>query len=203
MAHYKGPKARINRRLGVNVYDSAGAIRAARKRPTAPGEHPWRKRAPSPYGLALINKQIVKHYYGLHERQLRRFFDIARRSHGNIGSNLLSLCERRLDNMLWRAGLVRTRAQARQALAHGHVTVNGRTCKTPSQLARVGDVLEIRDRKNLRELYAKLAEERVRERDDCAVLDPETLRITVERLPGRDEVTVDVDIDKVIELLSR
>ena len=179
MAHYKGPKARINRRLGVNVYDSAGAIRAARKRPTAPGEHPWRKRAPSPYGLALINKQIVKHYYGLHERQLRRFFDIARRSHGNIGSNLLSLCERRLDNMLWRAGLVRTRAQARQALAHGHVTVNGRTCKTPSQLARV------------------------RERDDCAVLDPEALRITVERLPGRDEVTVDVDIDKVIELLSR
>ena len=203
MGHYTGPKAKINRRLGVNVYDSGGAIRAARKRPTPPGEHPWRNRKPSAYGLALMNKQVLKHYYGLSERQLWRFFQVARRQRGNVGSSLLEVCERRLDNLVRRAGLARTRSQARQGVAHGHFTVNGKIARTASQLLKAGDVVAVRGRANLREFYKNLAEDSAKDRDSCAVLDQGALTFAVQALPKASEVTLDVNIDKVVVLLSR
>ena len=99
MAHYTGPKARVNRRLGAMIYESAGATRASKRREQPPGMN-TRPRRPSNYGLALMEKQKIKHYYGMGERQLRRYFDKASRGKGNTGQLLLILCERRLDNVV-------------------------------------------------------------------------------------------------------
>ncbi len=101
MGHYTGPKARINRRLGTLIYESSGAARAMDRRDNPPGMH-TRQRRPSNYGLALMEKQKIKHYYGLGERQLRRYFDSVSRGKGNAGEMLLIMCERRLDNVVRR-----------------------------------------------------------------------------------------------------
>ena len=101
MARYTGPKARINRRLGSMIYEGSGATRAAGRRDTPPGMH-TRGRRPSNYGLALMEKKKVKHYYGLGERQLRRYFENVSRKKGNTGELLLLVCEQRLDNVIRR-----------------------------------------------------------------------------------------------------
>src|SRR5581483_12083938 len=110
MARYTGPKARVNRALGTLIYENAGSARALERRNQPPGMH-YRRRKPSGYGLALNEKKKIKHYYGLGEKQLRRFFDIARRQPGNTGEALRILCERRLDNVIRPAGFAATRPQ--------------------------------------------------------------------------------------------
>ena len=116
MGHYTGPKGRINRRLGAMVFESSGALRAAERRDFPPGMSQRRRKA-SNYALALAEKQKIKYFYGLRERQLRRYFDKARHMKGNTGEQLLILCERRLDNVIRRAGFTLTRPQARQGAA--------------------------------------------------------------------------------------
>ena len=111
MARYTGPKTRINRRLGAQIYESSGALRAMERRDTPPGMH-TRPRRTSNYGLALREKQKIKHYYGMGERQLRRYFDKASHMKGNTGEQLLVLCERRLDNVFWKAGFAPTPVQS-------------------------------------------------------------------------------------------
>ncbi|MEZ6187372.1 MAG: 30S ribosomal protein S4 [Planctomycetota bacterium] len=203
MAHYTGPKARINRRLGIDVYDSSGAVRASRRRPFKPGMHPWRRRKLTPYGLALMEKQTVRHYYGLSEKQLRRFFAKSSRKKGNKGENLLLMCERRMDNVLWRAGFAKTRAQARQAVAHGHFMVNGVRCKVPSRIVRAEDVIAVRGRDNLKTHYTKLLEEIDRDIAEFLAIDKDALTIKITRLPVADEISLPVDINQVVEFLSR
>ncbi len=115
MARYAGPKARINRRFGALLFENAGATRAYERRETPPGMHQKRQRG-SNYGVALAEKQKIKYYYGLGERQLRRYFASAVRKKGNTGETLLLMCERRLDNVVRRAGFTKTRPQSRQGL---------------------------------------------------------------------------------------
>ena len=122
MARYHGPKARVNRRLGMLIYEGSGSARAFERRDSPPGMH-TRGRRPSNYGMALMEKQKIKHYYGLGERQLRRYFNNVSHKKGNTGEMLLILCERRLDNVIRRAGLAKTRPQARQGIVHGHFQV--------------------------------------------------------------------------------
>ncbi|MGE0712713.1 MAG: 30S ribosomal protein S4 [Planctomycetota bacterium] len=203
MAHYTGPKARINRRLGVDVYDSNGATKAARLRPFKPGMHPWRRRKLTPFGQALIEKQALRHYYGLSERQLRRFFDRAKHMPGDNGANLLGLCERRLDNVVWRAGFCRTRSQARQSVAHGHFLVNGKRCKSPSALVRAEDIVTVRDREQLKGIYTKRIEENDRQVADFIAVQKDELSLKVLRNPDREDSALPVDINQVVELLTR
>ncbi len=203
MAHYIGPKARINRRLGVDVYDSSGASRAARLRPFKPGMHPWRRRKLTPYGQALIEKQALRHYYGMNERQLRRFFNKAKGMPGNNGANLLALCERRLDNIIWRAGFCNTRSQARQAVAHGHFLINGKRCKAPSAMLRAEDEVVVRDRENLKKIYAERIEANDRAVADFLAVQTDELKFKVLRLPDREDSTLPVDINQVVEFLTR
>ena len=158
MARYHAAKARINRRLVSMVYESAGAVRAAGRREHPPGMR-TRLRRPSNYGQALLEKQKIKHYYGLGERQLRRFFDKAGQMKGNTGEQLLLMCERRLDNVVRRAGFTRTRPQARQGIVHGHFQVNGVKVTSPSYLLRPGDVITVRPRPNLQIFYRSQLEE--------------------------------------------
>lgn len=203
MGHYVGPKARINRRLGLEIYDSNGALRASHRRAMPPGMQPQRRRRPSDYARALMEKQKIRHYYGLSQRQLNRFFEIAKKTKGNTGANLLLLCERRLDNVVWRAGLVRTRAQARQTVAHGHLTVNGRKTDVPSFLVSIGDTIQVRPRENLQKLYKGLVEEISRPEAGYLAIEPGQLLAKVARLPDSDDVGLPVNINLVVEMLSR
>ena len=202
MAHYTGPKARVNRRLSVMVYESAGAIRAMERRETPPGMHP-RGRRTSNYGTALSEKQKIKHYYGLGERQLRRYFDSASRGKGNTGADLLIMCERRLDNVVRRAGFTKTRPQARQGIVHGHFRVNGIKVTKPSYQLRAGDVVELRGRENLKNLYRGVIANNSPQPLDWLALDSEGLKLTVLSLPTANDISLPVNANIVVEFLSR
>ena len=184
------------------VYENAGAIRAMERRDNPPGMH-TRGRRPSNYGLALAEKQKIKHYYGLGERQLRRYFEMASRRTGNTGEHLLVLCERRLDNVIRRAGFAKTRPQARQGIAHGHFQVNGIKVTKPSYVIRPGDVITVRPRANIQNMYRAMSEDSGTEPIDWVSFDRETLRATVQGNPGPADVSLPVDVNMVVEFLSR
>jgi small subunit ribosomal protein S4 len=203
MGHYIGPKARINRRLGLDVYDSSGAVRASHRRPQPPGRPPARRRRPTDYARALAEKQKIRHHYGMTQRQLKRFFDLAKRLGGNKGDNLLLLCERRLDNIVWKGGFAKTRVQARQSVAHGHFLVNGRRTSVPSYIVREGDTIQVRKRENLRKIYGSRTEGSDRVEAGFLAVDPKELVIKMVRLPDKDEIGLPVDIQVVVEFLSR
>ena len=203
MARYTGPKARVNRRLGMLIYESGGAVRAMERRDNPPGMH-TRPRRTSNYGMALREKQKIKHYYGLGEQQLRRYFDITSRKTGDTGVELLLLCERRLDNVIRRAGFTRTRPQARQGVVHGHFQVNGIKVTKPSYILRPGDVVTVRRRENLLGVYRGLADtNNSTQAMDWVTFDSDTLRATVQGLPGKSDISLPVDANMVVEFLSR
>ena len=202
MGRYTRPKARINRRLGALLYESSGARRAWERRESPPGMHTRGKR-PSNYGLALMEKQKVKHYYGLGERQLRRYFDIAKRKKGNTGQTLLILCEQRLDNVVRRAGFTKTRPQSRQGIVHGHFQVNGIKVTKPSYQLRPGDVITVRSRDNLLNFYRDLSEQNSADPLDWVTFDAETLRATVQGNPAASDISLPVDVNMVVEFMSR
>lgn len=202
MSRYTGPKARINRRLGGLIYESAGATRAHSRRETPPGMH-TRPRRPSNYGMALMEKQKIKHYYGVGERQLRRYFSSVSRKKGNTGEMLLLTCEQRLDNVVRRSGFTKTRPQARQGITHGHFQVNGIKVTKPSYQVRPGDVITIRPRANVQNMYRGISTERSGEAPDWITFDAETLRATVQGSPGASDISLPVDVNVVVEFLSR
>src|SRR6056297_166121 len=202
MSRYTGPKARINRRLNALIYETAGASRALDRRPSPPGMH-TRGRRPSNYGLALMEKQKIKHYYGLGERQLRRYFEAVSRKPGNTGELLLLMCERRLDNVVRRCGFSKTRPQARQGVAHGHFRVNGVKVTVPSYLLRPGDVIEVRGRENLKNVYRGVIANATPDPLDWVTFDTENLKATVLGLPGPSDISLPVDANSVVEFLSR
>jgi small subunit ribosomal protein S4 len=202
MGHYIGPKARINRRLG-EIYDSSGAQKASHRRIFPPGQHGQRRRRTSDYGRALMEKQKICHYYGVSQRQLKRFFQLAKRMPGNTGDNLLLLCERRLDSVLWKAGFAKTRSQARQSVAHGHVLVNGRKTSVPSFLVSAEDVVQVRKRDSLQKVYAARVEEVDRPQPGFLAVEKKDLIIKVIRLPDNDDVGLPVNVSQVVEFLAR
>jgi len=202
MARYHGPKARVNRRLGALIYENAGAMRASDRRTNPPGMH-TRPRRPSNYGQALIEKQKIKHYYGILEAQLRRYFVKAKHAKGNTGEELLLICEHRLDNLVRRAGFTKTRPQARQGIVHGHFRVNGVKVNKPSYLLRPGDVIAVRHRQNLVNLYRSNMEEVGAEPLDWLTADPETLSATMIGQPGPEDISLPVDVNMVVEFMSR
>lgn len=202
MGRYTGPKARINRRLGFQVFENAGAIRAFERKEYPPGMA-QRRRKTSIYGLALLEKQKIKYYYGLREKHLRKYFDKARHIKGNTGENLLILCERRLDNVVRRAGFTLTRPQARQGVVHGHFLVNGRRVDRPSFLVKPGDVVTVKNRPNLKKLYQELGTQGSDQGCSWINFDSGELKAVVISLPTFDDISLPVDVGQVVALLSR
>lgn len=202
MGRYTGPKARVNRRLGFQVFESAGAIRALERKPNPPGMA-TRRGKPSIYGQALAEKQKIKYYYGLREQQLRKYFATAKRLKGNTGAHLMVLCERRLDNVVRRAGLALTRPQARQGIVHGHFQVNGRTVRRPSIQVRAGDVITVRNRPNLRKHYEEVAAVGGSAGASWISFDAGELKAIVTSLPTIDDVSLPVDVGQVVAFMSR
>jgi small subunit ribosomal protein S4 len=166
--------------------------------------HQWKRGKASAYGVRLREKQKLKRYYGVLERQFRRLFQIAERTPGNTGDALLSLLERRLDNVVCRLGLARSRAQARQLIRHGHVLVNRRRVDIPSYLIRIGDTISIKNRpKSLNMVKTRLAEVTPSLPDflELTSTDPPEGRIV--RLPGGSDVSIPVQVQLIVEMLSK
>jgi small subunit ribosomal protein S4 len=203
MARYHGPKARINRRLATLIYETAGAARALERRDNPPGMH-VKGRKLSNWGLASQEKQKIKHYYGLLEKQLRRYYDLVSAKKGNTGEQILAMCERRLDNVVRRAGLTKTRPQARQGIVHGHFYVNGIKVTSPSYQLRPGDVITIRPKEQIYNLYKGVVSEGgSNQTPDWITVDTETLRATMTGLPGPSDFSLPVDVNIVVEFLAR
>lgn len=206
MARYRGPVGKVSRRLGVGITEKGQRILS--KRPYPPGQHGpgARRRQVSDYGLQLTEKQKARHIYGVLERQFRRLFEQAARRTGVTGEYLLSLLERRLDNTVYRLGLATTRAQARQLVCHGHITVNGRKTNIPSFTVRVGHVIAVR-KESLKRMYfrnlidsGELHQHRV---PDWLHLDTNELLGKVVALPRREDAEPDINEQLIVEFYSR
>ena len=177
---------------------------AVERRESAPGMHSFRRGKLTEYGVHLREKQKVKHYYGVLERQFRKYFAAAERGKSNTGESLMVLLERRLDNVVARLGFGHSRAQARQVIRHGHITVNGRRCDIPSYLVRPGDVIRVKNRnKSLQLVQARLAET-VREVPDyLSRVDGQIPEGHVLRMPEAADVSIPVQTQLIVELCSK
>lgn len=177
---------------------------AFERRDSPPGMQQGRRGKPTDYAIQLREKQKVKHYYGVLERQFRRYFAKAERSKGNTGDTLMSLLERRLDNVVHRLGFGLSRAQARQMVQHGHITVNGRTVNIPSYEVRPGDVIRAKNKpKSLGYVRQALGEAPREVPDYLSVSADGVPEGIVGRLPGPDDVSIPVQTQLIVELCSR
>jgi small subunit ribosomal protein S4 len=174
------------------------------RRDSPPGQQQARRGKLTDYGVHLREKQKVKHYYGVLERQFRRYFERAERTKGNTGDVLMSLLERRLDNVVHRMGFALSRSAGKQLISHGHVTVNGTRVNVPSYLVRVGDVIRIKNRsKSLDLAKGHMAENPRQAPDFLSVTGAEVPEGVVGRLPGADDVSIPVQTQLIVELCSR
>ncbi len=208
MARYTGPKCKLCRRAGEQLYLRGARCYSAKcaiaKRPVPPGQQKFkRRRRPTEYGVRLREKQKVKRHYGVLERQFRRYFEEADRLPGNTGENLLILLERRLDNVVARAGFAFGPAHARQVVVHGHITVNGRKLDIPSYQVQVGDVIGVRDRDKSKKLVKEALESVPSSPPSWIQVDSEALTARVVNLPTRDEVPIPVNEQLIVEFCSR
>jgi small subunit ribosomal protein S4 len=173
-------------------------------RSAPPGVHNWRKGRTSEYGLRLREKQKVKRYYGVFERQFMRYFAMAVKGKGNTGATLLSLLERRLDNVIWKMGFAPSHAAAREWIVQGNFRVNGRRVSIPSYSCRVGDAISVKDtdraRKLIRTHLEELGEPHVQNWLKVEVPKLEGQVITV---PTREDVQIPVEENLIVELCSR
>jgi small subunit ribosomal protein S4 len=204
MSRYTGPKARVSRRLGVNIWGTQGENRALDRRPYPPGEHGRsRRRNPSEYLLQLQEKQKARFTYGLNERQFRKLYEEANKTKGVTGEQMLQLLERRLDNIVYRAGWASTRPQARQFVGHGHVDVNGKRVDIPSYRVRKGDVVTLRGK--TREMIVVQWNRDVLDRTPPPWLDrgDEGWSVTVREYPLREHIDVPVREQLIVELYSK
>lgn len=202
MARYTGPRVRISRRFGTPIF---GASKYLERRPFPPGVHgPKSRRKSTEYGLALIEKQKLRYYYGLMERQFRGVYEKASRRRGVTGEQMLQILETRLDNVVYHLGFANTRAAARQFVSHGHVTVNGRKVNIPSCALRVGDVLVVRNHNVSRQLAAKNLETATsRAVPDWLSLTKDEFKGVVMRIPSREEIQPIANEQAVVEFYSR
>ena len=207
MARYLGPKAKLSRREGTDLFlkSARRPIADKAKFESKPGQHGRTSGSrTSDYGLQLREKQKVKRMYGVLERQFRRYFAEAERRKGNTGTNLLTLLESRLDNVVYRMGFGSTRAEARQLVSHRAVTVNGGVVNVPSYSVKAGDVLALREnaKKQLRVQDAlKLAEQVGM--PAWVQVDASKMEGTFKKTPDRDEYGSDIKEALIVELYSR
>ncbi|MBF0243664.1 MAG: 30S ribosomal protein S4 [Planctomycetes bacterium] len=208
MSRYTGPKCRHCRREGTKLFLKADKCLSAKcsfeKRPVPPGVRTFRRGKATGYQVRLREKQKVKRYYGLTEKQFRLYFKEAHRLKGNTGDNLFVLFERRLDNVVYHIGFAQSRSEARQAIIHGHILVDGKKVTIPSFL--VGKGMEISH--NAHPKSKKLVSENIeftklREKPQWVSVDEETLVGKVVNLPTREDASVDANEQLIIEFCSR
>lgn len=202
MARYTGPRVRISRRFGLPIF---GASKYLERRNYGPGVHgPKSRRKHTEYGLGLIEKQKLRYYYGLLERQFRGVYEKALKRRGVTGEQMLQILETRLDNVVYHLGFANTRPAARQMVSHGQIKVNGRKVTIPSYALRINDVVEVKDSNVARQLANKNLESATsRAVPDWMSLNKEALKGVVMRIPTRDEIQPIANEQAVVEFYSR
>lgn len=201
MARYTGPATKKSRRLRV---DLIGGDQAYERRPYPPGQHGRARIKETEYLLQLQEKQKARFTYGVMEKQFRRYYEEANRRSGKTGDELLKILETRLDNVVYRAGLARTRRQARQMVSHGHFTVNGVSVDVPSYRVSQYDIIDVKP-KSLQTQPFQIALETLGERPVPAWLQvvPSTLRILVHSVPERAQIDVPLTEQLIVEFYSK
>ena len=206
MARYLGPKLKLSRREGTDLFLKSGvrAIDSKCKIDTAPGQHGARKPRLSDYGSQLREKQKVRRMYGILERQFRNYYKEANRLKGNTGENLLVLLEGRLDNVVYRMGFAATRAEARQLVSHKAIVVNGRVVNIPSFQVSVDDVISVREKsKKQARIKASLELAEQREKPTWLEVDAAKMEGVFKRVPERSDLSADINEHLIVELYSK
>lgn len=208
MGRYIGPVCRLCRREGSQLFLKGERCFkdkcAIKRRNYAPGQHGRRRIKLQGYGIQLREKQKVKRMYGLLEKQFRSTFDRASRMSGRAGENLLMLLERRLDNVIYRLGYVTSRAEARQLVKHGHFAINGKKAHTPSILVQPGWTIEVIDRsKKIERISGALETMEGRAVPQWLEIEKEEMKGTIKAMPQREDITLPIDEQLIVELYSR
>lgn len=208
MARYIGPVCKLCRREGMKLFlkgDRCYTDKCAYdRRPYPPGQHGQARVKFSEYGLRLREKQKVRRMYGTLERQFRKYFAMADRMKGVTGENLLALLERRLDNVVYRLGFATTRSEARQLVLHGHLTVNGKRVNIPSYLVKIGERVSIREKsRTIPRLKESVEGAERRGQISWLELDKPNFTGTMKTLPVREEITLPVSEQLIVEFYSR
>ncbi len=206
MARYLGPKLKLSRREGTDLFLKSGvrAIESKCKIDNAPGVHGARKPRLSDYGLQLREKQKVRRMYGILEKQFRNLYKESARLKGNTGENLLALLEGRLDNVVYRMGFGSTRAEARQLVSHKAIVVNGKVVNIPSYKVKVNDVVSIREKaKKQARIASALEISEQREKASWVEVDSKKLEGVFKRVPERSDLSADINEQLIVELYSK
>ncbi len=208
MARYTGPACKLCRREGIKLFLKGERCYSAKcaldRRGYAPGQHGQRRSKPTEYGIQLREKQKVRRIYGVLERQFRRFFSLAERQRGITGENLLTMLERRLDNVVYRMGFAASRSAARQLVLHGHITLDGKRVNIPSLLVKPGQALAVaegsRERVDIKE---SLKAQEKRNFPSWVEMEVEKLRGVFKALPGKDDIALPLKEQLIVELYSK
>ncbi|MDI3348169.1 30S ribosomal protein S4 [Mycoplasmopsis arginini] len=199
MSRFLGSIFKKSRRYGTSLLENNKEFTKGKKRTTAPGQHGAKRSKPSDYQLHMYEKQKVRFMYGLNERQFKNLFNVAAKKDGVTGTNLLQLVESRLDNLVFRAGFARTRAQARQFVNHNHVIVDGHKANIPSMIIKPGSVIEIKasleNNANVKDALEAMT--------TAAWLTRENNKVTYTRLPERNEFAKEIDESLIVEYYNR
>ncbi|MBP2071994.1 MAG: small subunit ribosomal protein [Thermoanaerobacterium sp.] len=206
MARYTESTCKLCRREGMKLFLKGDKCYTEKcpfaRRPYAPGQHGQNKKKLTNYGTQLREKQKLRRYYGVLERQFERYFEEAERMKGITGDNLLQLLERRLDNVVYRLSIASSRAQARQFVSHGHILVNGRKVDIPSYLVKAGDVISVKDSSKSLEVIKNNVEASTNI-PDWLDFNKDSLEGKVLSLPTREHIDLPVEEHLIVELYSR
>ncbi len=207
MAVYRDAKCKLCRREGSKLFLKGEKCYMEKcpfnKRPLPPGQHGAGRKKISEYGQQLREKQKTKRIYGVQEGQFRHYYDVADRMKGITGENMLSLLERRLDNVIFRMGIGVSRTQARQLVNHAHFTVNGRTVNVPSYSVKAGDVIAVKENRRNNKFFEQIKTMKVANMPKWLEFDPEKLEGKVLSLPTREDVDSQIAEHMIVELYSK
>lgn len=206
MARYLGPKLKLSRREGTDLFLKSGvrAIDTKCKIETIPGQHGARRGRLSDYGIQLREKQKVRRIYGVLEKQFRNYYTEAARIKGNTGENLLQLLEKRLDNVVYRMGFASTRAEARQLVSHKAIVVNGQVVNIPSFNVKADDVVSVREKsKTQARIVAALELAEQREKPLWVEVDNKKMEGVFKRIPDRADLSAEINEQLIVELYSK
>ena len=209
MGRYLGPVCRLCRREGVKLMlkgarcETAKCAMERQWRSRPPGMHQWRRRKPTDYGIRLREKQKVKRYYGVFERQFAIYFRTAEGMKGNTGDALLSLLERRLDNVVWKLGFAPSHRSARVTIVHGHIYVNDRRLNRPGYRVQVGDRISVKPAERSQKFIRQALGDGGPSVQAWLKLDAQRMEAAVEALPTREDVQIPVEEQLIIEMCSR
>ena len=208
MARYTGPACKLCRREGKKLFLKGDRCYTSKcafdRRSYAPGQHGQNRKKTSEYGLQLRAKQRARRYYGIAEGQFHKYFLMAERKAGVTGTNLLQICESRLDNVVYEAGFASSRAQARQLVNHAHFTVNGSKVDIPSYLLSAGDVVAVREKSKSTEEYKAIAEANASRPVPMWIEKNEgAMEAKILRAPEREEIATPVEEHLIVEFYSK